>query len=68
MGFFEVLTIVFITLKLMGVIAWNWWFVLLPEIIAITLYIVIFIATIINEKRKLNTIYKKYTRSNNDRT
>ena len=28
--FFGVLTIVFITLKLMGVIDWSWWLVLLP--------------------------------------
>lgn len=34
MGFTEVLTIVFIVLKLMGVIGWSWWLVLLPEIIA----------------------------------
>lgn len=29
-GFFEVLTIVFITLKLTGTIQWSWWLVLLP--------------------------------------
>lgn len=28
----HILTIVFITLKLCGVIAWNWFFVLLPSI------------------------------------
>ena len=37
MGFTEVLTIVFIVLKLTGVINWAWWFVLLPEIIAISI-------------------------------
>lgn len=39
MGFTEVLTILFITLKLTGVIAWSWWLVLLPEIIAFVAYI-----------------------------
>lgn len=39
MGFTEVLTIVFVVLKLLGVISWGWFYVLLPEIIAVTLYI-----------------------------
>ncbi len=29
-GFFGLLAIVFITLKLTGVIAWSWWWVLSP--------------------------------------
>lgn len=29
-GFFGLLGIVFITLKLCGVINWSWWFVLMP--------------------------------------
>ena len=29
-GFFGLLTIVFITLKLTGYIAWSWWWVLSP--------------------------------------
>lgn len=29
-GFLGLLTIVFITLKLTGVIAWSWWWVLAP--------------------------------------
>lgn len=39
MGFTEVLTIVFIVLKLLGIISWGWFYVLLPEIIAVALYI-----------------------------
>ena len=38
MGFTEILTIVFVVLKLIGVISWSWWLVLLPEIIAVVLY------------------------------
>ena len=30
MGFFELLGIVFITLKLMGKIDWSWWWVTAP--------------------------------------
>lgn len=40
MGFTEVLTIVFIVLKLIGTIDWSWWLVLLPELIAIGVYLV----------------------------
>lgn len=29
-GFLGMLTLIFITLKLTGVIAWSWWLVLLP--------------------------------------
>ena len=41
MGFTELLTLVFIVLKLTGAIAWSWWLVLLPEIIAGVGYIAI---------------------------
>jgi hypothetical protein len=34
MGVTELLTIVFIVLKLMGIINWSWWLVLLPELLA----------------------------------
>lgn len=47
MGFCELLTIVFIVLKLVGVISWSWWLVLLPEIIAVLFYIAIIIFRII---------------------
>ena len=43
MGFTEILTIVFIVLKLLGVITWSWWLVLLPEIIALALYVIVLI-------------------------
>ena len=33
MGFTEVLTLIFITLKLTGYIDWSWWWVLSPSII-----------------------------------
>lgn len=41
MGFAEILTIIFIVLKLCGVIGWSWFFVILPEIIMIFLYALI---------------------------
>lgn len=30
MNFLEVLTLIFVTLKLVGVITWSWWWVLSP--------------------------------------
>lgn len=30
MGFFPVLALIFITLKLLGIIAWSWWWILAP--------------------------------------
>ena len=44
MGITEVLTIIFIVLKLLGKIDWSWWLVLLPEILAAAVYILIWIA------------------------
>ncbi len=43
MGFLEVLTIVFVVLKLSEKIDWSWWLVLLPEIIAAVIYISLFV-------------------------
>jgi len=43
MGFTEILTIIFVVLKLIGVISWSWWLVFMPEIIAVALYILFLI-------------------------
>jgi hypothetical protein len=43
-GFFGLLTIVFIILKLIGKIDWSWFWVLSPLIISIGLGIVLFVA------------------------
>lgn len=51
MGFTEVLTILFIALKLLGVISWSWWLVLLPEILAFVVYAIMVIsAVVVNTK------------------
>lgn len=42
MGFAEVLTLIFITLKLTGYIDWSWWYVLMPEIIALSILFALF--------------------------
>ena len=58
MGFTEVLTIVFIVLKLLGKIDWSWFCVLLPEIIAVAIYILICIIVVINTYRANKEIEK----------
>ena len=39
LGFFGVLTLIFVTLKLTGFIAWSWWWVLAPTWIPLALVI-----------------------------
>ena len=51
MGFTEILTIVFIVLKLIGIINWSWWLVLLPEIIGLALYVLLVILSIREHKK-----------------
>lgn len=46
-GFVGLLTIVFITLKLTGVIAWSWWWVLSPLWISAGLSIVLLLAFLV---------------------
>lgn len=49
MGICEVLTIVFVVLKLMHIIEWSWLLVLLPEIVALIIYAVLLIIhTVLN--------------------
>lgn len=43
MGFFEILTIIFVLLKIFDLVQWSWWIVFLPEIIAFVIYIVMVI-------------------------
>ena len=57
MGFTEVLTIIFIVLKLLGVIDWNWFLVLLPEIIAVVFYMV-FILIIASADKDIDDFWK----------
>ena len=40
-GFFGLLTLIFITLKLTGYIDWSWWLVLLPLFIPVIIIFVI---------------------------
>ena len=41
-GVLEVLTIVFIVLKLTGIITWSWWLVLAPTLIPLAIVLICF--------------------------
>lgn len=58
MGFTEVLTIIFIVLRLLNIIDWNWFLVLLPEIIALTIYLIVVIIGIF-QYRSINKEFKR---------
>lgn len=55
MGFTELLTIVFIVLKLTGQVDWSWWLVLLPEIIAVVSLVVMLVFAVV-----VDIVCKKY--------
>lgn len=46
MGITEILTIVFVVLKLLKVINWHWLLVLSPELLAVVVYMIIVISQI----------------------
>jgi len=54
-GFFGLLAIVFITLKLTNYIAWSWWWVLsplwLPAVVVIVLIFIVSIASSMSERK-----------------
>jgi membrane protein YdbS with pleckstrin-like domain len=49
-GFTGLLTIVFITLKLIGYITWSWWWVLSPIWISISLILIILLGVLLFTK------------------
>lgn len=47
MGILELLTVLFVALKLLGVVDWSWFWVLSPFIFAIGMYILLFIGFLV---------------------
>lgn len=60
MGFTEVLMIVFAVLKLLGVITWAWWIVLLPEILAVAFYLILLLVQIVGFHKVNKSIRKHF--------
>jgi hypothetical protein len=50
-GFFGLLTILFIALKLTGYITWSWWWVLSPIWIPVVVLVVFFIILVVLVKK-----------------
>jgi len=46
-SFAGLLTIVFVVLKLCGVIAWSWWWVLAPVWITVAIYIITLVVVMV---------------------
>lgn len=46
-GFLNALTLIFIILKLCGIISWSWLLVLLPTIIAVGIWVVVVIIMLV---------------------
>ena len=59
MGFAELLTIVFVVLKILGKIDWSWWLVCLPEIIAVVFYMIVFLASLRLHSMTVRSIRKR---------
>lgn len=62
LGLSSVLTIVFLVLKLVGVINWSWWLVFLPTIINVgwvILIVLVYVIYIIHESKKYEIKPKK---------
>lgn len=54
LGFFSLLTIVFIVLKLCNVINWSWWWVLAPTWIPMSIVaVIVFVVLIARRRNKL---------------
>lgn len=60
MGFCEVLTIVFVLLKVFDVIDWSWWYVFLPEIIALVFYVIVFLAGLFGVGKTTKSVRKHF--------
>lgn len=58
MGFAEVLTIIFIFLKVFKVVDWSWLIVFLPEIIAGIIYVSLIVLAIIFHCRETSKIHR----------
>lgn len=52
LGFTEVLTLIFITLKLMGYITWSWWWVLSPMWIVFLIVVILLICGVEPERKR----------------
>lgn len=60
MGVTEILTIIFVLLKVFNVITWSWWLVFLPEIIAAVFYVFIIAMTVMGANKMSKQLDKLF--------
>lgn len=60
MGFTELLTIIFILLKVFDVVSWPWIVVFIPEMIAVVIYIILFIVHTIAARKMYKSMWKHF--------
>jgi hypothetical protein len=59
LGFFSLLALIFVTLKLLNYIDWSWWLVLLPAYGGIVIMLVLFVILLaLNQKPKFKITKK----------
>ncbi len=59
MGFTEILTLIFVVLKCLGIITWSWWVVFSPELVALVFYVIISII-VWHHHRNIEKNFNKY--------
>ena len=67
MGITELLTVAFVVLKLLGKIEWPWWQVVLPEIIAVAIYLVFFLYGLIGSLYSQRQISRRFKQKRSKR-
>ena len=61
-GFFGILGLIFIALKLMGYIAWSWWLVLLPLYGGLAVILILFAIVAMVGAAQHREFKKRFTR------
>jgi hypothetical protein len=64
MGLASTLTVIFIVLKLVGVINWSWWWVLLPTLLDVGIGCLIFAGVVGSTAIRGRKQYKRKNRRN----
>lgn len=59
LGFFSVLSLIFVTLKLLGYIDWSWWLVLLPAYGGLVILLVLFVLLLVFDQKPKFTFNKR---------
>ena len=65
-GFFSVLTIVFVVLKLVGTIDWSWWWVLSPILIEIGITVLVLVGVAIYKHHRQKKMTVRWSKMKSD--